>query len=309
MLRVRAALLAAVGLALALPPPVVRAQDPPPAVPNPVDRLPDWMAEAVRGVRHLPLGARLRAITDPWLGRPYAVGVAGEADTADPDPVVRYDVFDCLTFVEEALALALAPDPAGAQHVRLGLRYRGGWPMTYENRRHFMLSEWIPGTIAEGWMVDITPSLPGAVPASKTITPDTWRRWARRGLFHLPDERLPTGTFPFWYIPLDRVEEALAQTPDGAVVFEMRVLRDHIPITLTHVSLKVPAPTPTLRHASRTGRGGVRDERVPTYVARLRGYSNWPAAGVVVLYPREFGPTAGAAATWAELDPALLGGP
>ncbi|MCK6521968.1 DUF1460 domain-containing protein [Myxococcota bacterium] len=260
---------------------------------TPLARVPDDVANNARAVRELPLGERIKAITDPWLGRPYAIGVLGEADLVDPDPLTRYDVFDCLTFVEEALALALAPDPVSAHRVRVGLRYRGGAPITYENRKHFMLAEWIPQNVAEGWIEDITPNLPGATQATKVVTAETWRRWGRRSLFDLPDERLPVGTLNFWYVPLSRVAEALAVTPDGAIVFEMRVPRDWIPITLTHVSLKVPAPTPTLRHASRTGRGGVRDERVSSYIARLQAYSNWPAAGVVVLMPREFGPHVG----------------
>jgi hypothetical protein len=243
---------------------------------SPLARVPDDVAASARAARGLPLGERVKAITDPWIGRPYAIGVLGEADPIDPDPLTRYDVFDCLTFVEEALALALAPDPVSAHRVRVGLRYRGGAPITYENRKHFMLAEWIPQNIAEGWIEDITPNLPGATEVTKVVTAETWRRWGRRSLFDLPDERLPVGTLRFWYVPLSRVAEALAVTPDGAVVFEMRVPRDWIPITLTHVSLKVPAPTPTLRH-----------------VARLQGYSNWPAAGVVVVMPREFGPHLG----------------
>jgi hypothetical protein len=286
-----------VSVALAAPP----EDDEPPgaalrttsADPSPLARVPDDVAANARAARTLPLGERVKAITDPWLGRPYAIGVLGEADLIDADPLTRYDVFDCLTFVEEALALALAPDPVSAHRVRVGLRYRGGAPITYENRKHFMLAEWIPQNIAEGWLEDITPTLPGATQVTKVVTAETWRRWARRSLFELPDERLPVGTLKFWYVPLSRVAEAMAVTPNGAVVFEMRTPRDWIPITLTHVSLKVPAPTPTLRHASRTGRGGVRDERVSSYVLRLQGYSNWPAAGVVVVMPREFGPHVG----------------
>ncbi|MCB9741246.1 MAG: DUF1460 domain-containing protein [Alphaproteobacteria bacterium] len=46
----------------------------------------------------------MKAISEPWLGLPYQLGPLGEAGGVDPDPVMRFDVFDCLTFIEEVLA-------------------------------------------------------------------------------------------------------------------------------------------------------------------------------------------------------------
>ncbi|MCB9761881.1 MAG: DUF1460 domain-containing protein [Alphaproteobacteria bacterium] len=237
----------------------------------------------------------MKAISEPWLGRPYQLGPLGEAGGLDPDPVTRFDVFDCLTFVEEVLALALAPDPVSAQYVRMGLRYRGGSPWTYENRRHFMLAEWIPGTIAEGWMEDLTPTLPGAVQTTKDIRLETWTGWRQRPTFPLPDARLPVGELSYWYIPLDAAAEAIPQIPPGSVVFTLRKPWAHLPIAITHVGITVPAERPTMRHASRMGRRVVRDDDLAWYADHLRTYANWPAEGLIVLRPLEFGPGVGRA--------------
>ncbi len=259
---------------------------------NPLDRTPRELVERVRQHADLPLPQRMKAISEPWVGTTaYLLGALGEAGGIDDDPVTRYDAFDCLTFVEEVMALALSPDPARAQEVRMGIRYRNGEPWTYENRRHFMLAEWIPGSIKEGWAVDITATLPGAEPRWKTVTAETWAGWGQRPNFPLSDERLPVGTLSFDVWPLEAAERALDQIPDGALVFTVRALWDHLPIAVTHVGIKVPAQRPTLRHASRLGtHKGVKDSSLAWYTEHQRTYDYWPVDGYIVLMPLEQGP-------------------
>ena len=110
--------------------------------------VPPELMEIAREVHDRPLGERMAAISEPLLGTPYLNDAAGEGWGKDPDPPARYDAFDCLTFVEEVLALALAGDPTGAAGIRQQLRYAGGTPVTYDNRNHFMLQEWVPRNVA-----------------------------------------------------------------------------------------------------------------------------------------------------------------
>jgi len=252
--------------------------------------LPPDVSARVLELRHQPLGDRVKAHSDPWLGAPYTDGPLGEAGGPDPDPVFRYDTFDCLTFVEEVLALSLAADPVGVQAIRMGLRYRGGQPADYENRRHFMLAEWIPGTVEEGWMWDLTAQLPGAVEYSRTVRNETWRNWSRRSLFDLEDDRLPVGEQRFWYLPLDAAAAAVNRIPPGTVVFTLRQPMDHIPISVTHVGITIPGEEVTMRHATKMGEGSLRDDSLAWYIEHLRSYSNWPVVGLIVLAPREQGP-------------------
>ena len=240
---------------------------------------------------HLPLGERVAAISAPWLGAPYHVGPLGELDGVDPDPLIRYDTFDCLTFIEEAFALALAPDAVSAQHTRMGMRYHQGGPATYENRRHFMLAEWLPGVVEDGWFVDITRNYDGAVRVEKEVTAATWAGWWGRKDLPLEDARLPVGEQTFWYLPLDAALAQLDDIPPGTVVFFMRQPAAHIPIAITHVGVTVPGDEVTLRHASKL-RDSLSDEPLAGYINHQRQYTKWQLTGVILLQGVDYGPRA-----------------
>jgi hypothetical protein len=261
---------------------------------HPLERTPPSVVQVAQDHRSAPLAERIDAISALWLGKPYKLGPLGEGLGAqtDSDPITRYDVFDCLTYVEEVMALAMSPDPKRAHELRMAMRYTQD-PATYENRRHFMLAEWVPGTQQDGWMRDITAELPGAEPRSKTVTSQTWAGWKKRKAFPLSDARLPVGTMDFHVLPLTVTSETLEAIPDGAVIFTVRALWDHLPIAISHVGIKVPGDKPTMRHASRMGQRVVRDDDLNWYVKHLGTYKNWPSEGLIVLMPVEFGPTPG----------------
>ena len=252
--------------------------------------LPEDVSERVRELRSRPLGERIKAHSDPWLGSTYTNGPLGEAGGIDTDPMLRFDTFDCLTFVEEVLTLALAPDPVATQEIRLALRYSHPGTPTYENRRHFMLAQWIPQLIDEGWMKDITPQFPGAVRLQREVRESTWSNWSKRGEFNLPDELLPTGVQQFWYLPIEDALRSVDSIPEGSVVFTLRQPLPHVPIAITHVSITIPGDVPTLRHASKMGSGLLRDHTLTWYLEHLKTYSNWPVAGIILLQPVDFGP-------------------
>lgn len=264
------------------------APGPPPGVRVVPERwtVPREVLEAVREVAGWPLGERLDAATRPFLGLPYGNDAAGELDAADPDPPARYDTFDCLTFVEEALGLALASDPLGAPAIRDALRYRG--VPSYATRRHFMEAQWVPDAVRNGLLVDITAQVGRARVVHKEVTGDTWRRWRRRGLFRLPDAQLPVGGWSLTYLDLAEAEAAVPRIPPGAVLLTIRQPREWSPIAITHISLVLPGGR--MRHATRMGSRKVRDDRLDWYVRHLREYVNWPVLGVGVLLPREQGP-------------------
>lgn len=267
---------------------------PKPSAPHPLERTPSSVVQVVLDYREAPLAERIDAISAIWLGQPYQLGPLGEGLGAeiDSDPITRYDVFDCLTYVEEVMALAMSPDPKRAHELRMGMRY-SQTPATYENRRHFMLAEWVPGTQQDGWMRDITSEFPDAEPRSKTVTLQTWAGWKTRKAFPLSDTRLPVGTMDFHILPLSVSSETLQAIPDGAVIFTVRALWDHLPIAISHVGIKVPGDRPTMRHASRMGQRVVRDDDLNWYLRHLATYKKWPAEGLIVLMPVEFGPTPG----------------
>ena len=95
-------------------------------------------------------------------------------------------------------------------------------------------------------------------------------------------------------LPLETALEVVGDIPDGAIIVTVRIPLDHVPIVVTHVGFTVPAGQPTMRHATRMGQGGVRDDSLAWYVEHLQSYTKWPVAGINVLMPIEQGPRLGA---------------
>ncbi len=248
--------------------------------------VPAALVASLREVGRRPLAERMEIASRPFVGLPYVAGAAGELDAIDPGPPSRYDAFDCLTFVEEVLALSLAADPLYAPAIRDALRYEG--PPSYASRRHSMELEWIPGVLRTGLATDITARLGPSRTLTHTTTREAWGSWYGRTLLHLPDDRLPVGTWSLDYLDLDAA--AQADIPPGAVILVLRPPHARNPVSVTHVGIVVETHSLRVRHASRNGRGRVRDDALSDFIRRQRAYENRPVMGVTVLLPREEGP-------------------
>lgn len=266
---------------------------PPPAPPWPEWTIPTAVVESVRAVEARPVGERIEAATRAFLGRPYLLDPVGEGVGTDADAPARYDTFDCMSFLEEALGMALAGDPVGAPAIRDALRYAG--QPAYASRNHFMEAQWIPRAIEAGLVEDITDRVGRARTLRKEVTPALWQGWRSRRRFLLPDPELPVGAWTLRYLDLAEAAAAAPRIPPGAIVVTVRVERPWSPIVTTHMSLVIPGKTePLMRHATKMGKRVVRDDRLSWYMTHLRDYVNWPALGVAVLMPREQGPTVAA---------------
>lgn len=91
-----------------------------------------------------PYTQRVVQIALECVGTPYFDGPLGEGPDGkyDTDPLVDLKRVDCVTYVEQTLALATASSflesVANLQHIR----YRKG-QIDFETRNHFMISDWI----------------------------------------------------------------------------------------------------------------------------------------------------------------------
>jgi hypothetical protein len=265
------ALLLALGLAQAgaLPP-----GEPPPEI-----------AAEARAVRALPLADRIDRISAALVGRPYALDPAGEGILPDAEPPGRWDRFDCLTFAEEVLSLALAPDPVAAGSVRNALRWGEG-PVTHATRRHHMELQWIPGAVADGWLVDRTATLGRTVRRERTLGAADWARWSGTARLGLPPEALPTGRMALDVLPLEVARAAVARIAPGSLVLVVRADRPDVPLWVTHVGLVVHGGR--LRHASaQRSRLAVTEHALGAYLDQLATWRGWPVDGIVVLEPRD----------------------
>lgn len=253
--------------------------------------VPDVVLEAQSAAWSEPIGLRMKVITEGFLGSPYMLNGIGELQDPDPDPIVRYDAFDCLTFVEEALSLSLGRTPTDVDLIRKDLRYGDG-PVVYENRNHFMVSQWIPNAIEKGYLKDITHTLGETHVVSKTITRRTWERWKGRRHFFLTPNQFPVGTYRMGVLSLDAAFEAIPDIPDGALLVVVRQNNPYNPVWITHLGFVVrhSENDVRIRHATKMGGGVVKEHYLKWYFEHIRIYLS-PMEGILVLMPQELAET------------------
>lgn len=264
-------------------------QDPKGLVEEPVDisALPPSVLEDQAAAWSEPLGTRMKLVTESLLGKPYLSNGIGELQAPDPDPLVRYDAFDCLTFVEEAISLSLGKTPVDVEQIRRDLRYGNGI-VSYENRNHFMVSQWIPNAIEKGYLKDITHTLGETHVVSKEITRRTWERWKGRHNFFFTPDQFPVGTYRMGVLSLDAAFKAISDIPEGALLVVVRQNNPYNPVWITHLGFVVrhSETDVRIRHATKMGGGVVKEHHLKWYFEHIRIYLA-PMEGVLVLMPQE----------------------
>lgn len=107
---------------------------------------PEEVTAFLEGIRaeHRHFADRLSVIADAVLGTPYEDGPLGEGPGApfDDDPLIDFSRVDCVTFVEQAIALAEAATYEETVERLQRIRYAGG-RIAFEHRNHFMLADWV----------------------------------------------------------------------------------------------------------------------------------------------------------------------
>lgn len=108
--------------------------------------------------QHLP--ARIDFFSSHLLGLPYKLGALGEGDAGyfDQYPLYRMDAFDCETFVDTVLGLALANNLTNFKYIISQIRYHKG-NVSFISRNHFASLDWNPHNQEQGFVKDITKTL------------------------------------------------------------------------------------------------------------------------------------------------------
>nr|BFD58408.1 DUF1460 domain-containing protein [Bdellovibrio sp. CKG001] len=158
---------------------------------------------------------------------PYLVDPLGEGSTGtvSQGPLYRFDGFDCTTFVETVLALALSSSEEQFRQRMNQIRYKDAI-VSYQTRNHFPSVDWIPNNIKNGFVKDIT----GRVAGAKTKWSQTWiekGEWFKRKGSAF--ERMGEGFEPILaqlpYVAkedLTSSSELLARIPSGTIFHVMR---------------------------------------------------------------------------------------
>jgi len=129
------------------------------------------LTAGLRQTANLPMNLALVTLARAWIGRPYG---AFSLDRLDGERL-RLDLshFDCFLFVEQLLALANTRGESGGKamqtfshHVRV-LRYEDG-KVDYCKRQHYF-SQWIETAERHGYVVNITPFLPGSTSRNRKL--------------------------------------------------------------------------------------------------------------------------------------------
>jgi hypothetical protein len=186
---------------------------------------------------------RVRAASARYLGTPYARDPLGEGCGPDADPLYDRRRVDCVTFVEQALAEALAPCPDAVLPTLLRIRYHQG-RVAYACRNHHFVADWLPHN---AWLVrDVTEAVGGA----------RVRRMTKR----IDQKVLTTG-----YVPRAEVPAVLSRLPDVAIAV---LVQNRPGIFAAHTGFLLrDGNAITLRHASQH-RGKVVDEPLCDYLQR-----------------------------------------
>ena len=246
----------------------------------------DDVAARVQAPWRADLNARLLDVTAPFLGAPYVLSPLGEGadsvDGVDTDPRFRVDAFDCTTFVETSLSLALATSLDDARVILDHVRYQHG-VVSYASRRHFPEAEWIPQLEAAGLLEDVTRAVGGAAVRreSKKLDKNVWHAARHAGLPALDDARIPSGVFALDVWPLDDAAAHADRIPAGTVLHVVRVDFKSVPVRVSHQGLVLEQDGQKfLRHAADRLHHRVVDEPLDRFFARMKQYGKWPVAGV-----------------------------
>lgn len=231
-----------------------------------------------------PLPARLERVTRAFKDAPYVLSPLGEGPggEVDTDPRLRLDAFDCTTFVETALALALSPTLDDARAALDAIRYQRG-EITFAARRHFPEAEWIPQLVQAGLLEDITRAVGGAdvTIETKKLDASVWKKARHPGLPQLEDARIPAGVFslPVW--SLDAAARAPERIPPGTILHLVRKDFGSVPVRVSHQGIVLDVDGKrVLRHAADRLHHRVVDEPLDAFFARMKKYGKWPVTGV-----------------------------
>lgn len=158
--------------------------------------------------------ARIAEVALRCAGTPYADGPLGEGPDGkyDTDPIIDLRRVDCVTYVEQTIALAISRSLIEATETLQGIRYRDGL-VDFATRNHFMISDWVKNN---DFCKDITKDL--GVPTesvTRTISKkDFFQRVNAIGITNVQQDE----TITVDYVPVNMTEIAEEKLPNVALL-------------------------------------------------------------------------------------------
>lgn len=116
------------------------------------------------------LQQRIELHSAALLGAPYQAGALGEglAGEYDQNPLYRFDRFDCETYVDTVMALALATNFLDFKKKINQIRYKKA-QIGFFQRNHFPSLDWIPNNKKNGSIRELSYSIAGQKTRMATV--------------------------------------------------------------------------------------------------------------------------------------------
>lgn len=212
---------------------------------------------------------RIIFISGRLVGKPYILTALGDGlqSRFDQGPLYRMDAFDCQTYVDTVVAIALAADLTSFKQCIRRIRYTKG-NVDFITRNHFTCLDWNQSNRREGYIQDITMQIhdethrPVAKMAQAIIDKPGWYQHFTPQIIRLntPDPQLtpvhfnqlkqlgnslPVTTSSIPYLPLDVLFDKagqandflFAQIPNGSIIEIIRPNWDLVDKIGTHLNV------------------------------------------------------------------------
>lgn len=173
---------------------------------------------------------------EDFVGVPYQESPLGEGVLPDVDPVIRFDAFDCMTFVETVLA-------DGDEKQLNQIRYKDG-NISFLNRNHFIEADWMINNADK--VKNVSEKYGSVVQRNIVIDKKSWFKKV-----HGIDADFTPISVNLEYLPYSVIEK-IETTNELIVLFvaDNSKMRDKIGTDLAVVHMGFLLPNGVLRHAS-----------------------------------------------------------
>ena len=204
-------------------------------------------------------------VGEQYVGKPYINDPLGENIAPDSDPLIRFDAFDCTTFVETVLA-------DGDAEKLNKIRYKNG-RVGFTNRNHFIESEWIPNN--SDLVKNISSKYAKTAVRRVKINRSKWMK--RIHNITIPRD---IKTIDLEYIPYENLGDIHTNRPLVVLFIRSKISTNKLGTDLAVRHMGFLLPNGVLRHASSSA-GCVVDVNFNEYVAKMKKMPN--NIGIVLL--------------------------
>ena len=194
-------------------------------------------------------------IGEEYLGAKYINSPLGEEKAPDTDPLIRFDAFDCVTFVETSIA-------NGDINKLNNIRYKDG-NIDFVNRNHFISTDWLNNN------KDIVENVSDVYGKTKTRTVIIDKqKWLKKR--HNITSNIKPQKADIKYIPYEDLHEINANEPLIVLfIYRNPKIYDIIGTDLAVIHMGFLLPNGKLRHASKK-QGYVVDTDFNDYIKNIK---------------------------------------